>query len=455
MANIVLDTFDADITLSEMAVLKGKIFLLKGVDACAVYELSIGLLRSMFLYETNAEFNLSTVKYYTKSNPDFFFNPANAQLNNPKSFGAIASADSNGLYSSDKMTLKYDFIRYLALKLFNTINAVDLFVNIDELVDDITEKLKNAMKRNMAYIDQCDCIHGTNSELRTNKHKTTIYDHTIDEYVNVYAKYLDDDCDKNICRELLLQLLKLDSKRFNDIVNTNAPKPLPFECGDSINFKIKVNPAKNQNLLTGVQNILGRTYQIKIVLTDEVVPCMPMVACKPCIRTKKRVASAYNPKHNPTIIFKYLENLPINYWDFVLFRFNIYIRDRSTIVVNQVEKFVYNYRSISGLLQIYPKAFLGVRSTCGRYNTVFSNFINDDQTYEIKNNSHGFYGRMFYLIAKDFDSNISVQINSDGCFQFLLNENENRHVTMNIELLNVGKISYEAITTKYFDINIL
>jgi hypothetical protein len=349
MANIVLDTFDVDVTLSEMAILKGKIFLLKGVDACAVYEMSVHLLRSMFLYETNAEFHLSTIKYYTHYNPDFYFNPANAQLNNPKSFGAIATADSNGLYSSDKMTLKYDFIRYLSLKLFNTINAVDLFVNLDELLYDITEKLNVAMRRNIKLIEQTDCIHGTHPELHTNPYKTTIFDHICDEHVTTYLKYMDDDCDRNICRELLLQLLKLDSSRFNHITNTNAPRPLPFECGDSINFKISVHPAPNQCLLTGVPPIMARTYQIKIVLTDEVMPIMPIIPCKPTLRRKKRVAYAYNPENKPAIIFRNINQLSMmNYYDFVLFRYNIIIEDQFE------DRIVYRY--ISGLLQLYPKA---------------------------------------------------------------------------------------------------
>jgi len=447
MANIVLDTFDTDITLSELAALKGKIFLLKGIDACAVYEMSVSLLRSMFLYETNADFHLSTIKYYTQSNPDFMFNPANAQLNNPRSFGAIASADSNGLYSSDKMTLKYDFIRYIALKLFNTINAVDLFANLDELVDDITEKLNTAMKRNVKLIEQCDCIHGTHPELRQNSHKTTIYDHHINEHVTVYSKYMDDNCDKNICKELLMQLLKLDSKRFNNITNTNTPKSLPFECGDSINFKIKVNPAKNQHLLTGVQPISGRTYQIKIVLTDEVVPIMPMFNCRPS-KYKKRVASAYNPCNNPTIVFNNLDkHSSMNPWDFVLFRFNIYTRDK--IYLNQSQSCEYKYRTIGGLLQIYPKAFVET----GTYTTKFSNFIEENQNYE--NINIPGKGRMFYLHAKDFDTNINVKIHSSGEFEFILNHNDNRNVSMNIEILNLGELTSESILTKYFDINIL
>ena len=168
MVNIVLDAFDADITLSEMALLKGKIFLLKGVDACAVFEMSVSLLKSMFLYQTNAEFNLSTLKYYIQNNPDFFFNPSTAQLNHPKAFGAISSADSNGLYSSDTMVLKYDFIRYLSLKLFNTINGVDLFVNIDELLEDISSKLNQVMKKNMDILKYNDLIYGTNPNLMSN-----------------------------------------------------------------------------------------------------------------------------------------------------------------------------------------------------------------------------------------------------------------------------------------------
>ena len=449
MANIVLDTFDSDITLTEMAILKGKIFLLKGVDACAVYEMSVQLLRSMFLYETNAEFHLSTIKYYTQSNPDFFFNPANAQLNNPKSFGAIASADSNGLYSSDKMTLKYDFVRYLSLKLFNTVNAVDLFVNLDELIDDITEKLNNAMKRNVKIIDQTDSIRGTHPALRTNTYKSTIFDHVLDEYVTTYLKYMDDDCDRNICRELLHQLLKLDSSRFNNITNTNTPRALPFESGDSINFKISVNPAPNQCLLTGVPPIMARTYQIKIVLTDEVMPIMPIIPCKPTLRRKKRVAYAYNPTHRPAIVFRNINQLSMmDYYDYVLFRYNIIIADHFE------DSIVYRY--ISGLLQIYPKAFNGITTTCGTQRFSFSNELSDSNSSYQNTVSHGHYGRMFYLQqTKDFGSNIYVHISKSGCFEFELTRVDNQRASINVELINAGKLTYEAITTKYFDINIL
>jgi len=448
MANIVLDTFDVDVTLSEMAILKGKIFLLKGVDACAVYEMSVQLLRSMFLYETNAEFHLSTIKYYTHYNPDFYFNPANAQLNNPKSFGAIATADSNGLYSSDKMTLKYDFVRYLSLKLFNTINAVDLFVNLDELLYDITEKLNVAMRRNIKLIEQTDCIYGTHPELRTNTYRTTIFDHILDQHVTTYLKYMDDDCDRNICRELLLQLLKLDSSRFNHITNTNAPRSLPFESGDSINFKISVRPAPNQCLLTGVPPIMARTYQIKIVLTDEAMPIMPIIPCKPTLRRKKRVAYAYNPQYRPAIVFRNINQLSMmDYYDFVLFRYNIIIADQFE------DRIVYRY--ISGLLQIYPKAFTGVMTTCGSQRFGFNNEIDSNSSYQ-NVVSHGHYGRMFYLQqTKDFGSDIHVHISKSGCFEFELTRAENQRASINIELINPGKLTYEAITTKYFDINIL
>jgi len=450
MANIILDTFDLDVTLSEMASLKGKIFLLKGVDACAVYEMSVELLRSMFLYETNSKFNLDNIKYYTNYNPDFFFNPANAQLNTPKSFGAIATADSNGLYSSDKMTVKYDFVRYLSLKLFNTINAVDLFINLDELIDDISDKLSNAMKRNMKLIENCDSIHGTHPGLTPNDCKSLIYDHTCDSHVRVYSKYLTDDCGKNICKELLLQLLKIESKRFNHIINTEAPRPLPFECGDSINFKIAIKPAPNQCLLTGVPPIVQRTYQIKIILTEEAVCVMPTIPCKPIIRRKKRAAYAYNPEARPTIVFRNLGSLPIDYYDFVLFRYYIVIRDRLPDIGGKPQ---IKYRYISGLLQIYPKAFTALSCEPARFS--FSNTINYNSDYA-NINSHGQYGRMFYLQnTKDFDSNINVNITKEGCFEFDMIQDDNQEASIHVELLNTGKVPHDAISTKYFDINIL
>jgi len=453
MANIVLDAFDSDI-LIESVLTQCDTFVLNGVNACAVYEMSVQLMRSIFQYDTNGN-DMCSIRYYTHYRQDFFFNPADAKLNHPKSFGAISTANSNGIYASDKMTVKYDFVRYLALKLFNTITAVDLFVNLDDLYDDISYKLTDAMEKNVDLIKDCDCIHGLHPGLIKDEEQTIIYDYICNEYVKVYAKYLTESADKNICKELFIQLLNYDSERFN--VPDTGTRSLPFVCGDTINFKIRVNPATDQHLLTEVDPILPRTYQIKIILIDLVIPLSP-VPCKIKSKRKKKVAYAYNPSEKPTIVFKDMNHLPIDYYDFVLFRYYIEIRDITTDIYGNIQ---IKYRYISGLLQIYPKAFTGLTSNipcelvCLSKRFNFSNEINYVTDYQ-NTISHGQYGRMFYLQnTKDFDSNIHVIITKDGQFIFDMIQADNQEACINIELLNPGKLTFDAISTKYFDINIL
>jgi hypothetical protein len=182
------------------------------------------------------------------------------------------------------------------------------------------------------------------------------------------------------------------------------------------------------------------------------------VPCQIKKRRKKKVAYAYNPTEKPTIIFKDINNLPIDYYDFVLFRYYIEIRD---ILSNTNGTLQIKYRYISGLLQIYPKAFTGLISSipCELVSLskrfVFSNEINYMTDYQ-NTVSHGQYGRMFYLQnTKDFDSNIHVIITKDGEFAFDMIQADNQEACINIELLNPGKLTFDAISTKYFDLNIL
>jgi len=454
MADIVLDSFNTELQI-ESALTNCNTFVLNGVDACAVYEMSINLIRSMFKYNTDPEDDFCSIRYYTHYRPEFYFNPADAKLNHPKSFGAIATANSNGVYASELMTIKYDYVRYLALKLFNTITAVDLFLNLEDLLDDISYKINNAMEQNVNLIKDCDSIYGLNPGLMNDEEMSVIFDYVCNEFVTVYAKYLDDMANQNICKELFLQLLQFDTERFN--VPNTGPRSLPFVCGDTINFKIRVNAATNQHILTDVDPILPRTYHIKIVLVDIVIPVIT-VPCQIKKRRKKKVAYAYNPTEKPTIIFKDINNLPIDYYDFVLFRYYIEIRD---ILSNTNGTLQIKYRYISGLLQIYPKAFTGLISSipCELVSLskrfVFSNEINYMTDYQ-NTVSHGQYGRMFYLQnTKDFDSNIHVIITKDGEFAFDMIQADNQEACINIELLNPGKLTFDAISTKYFDLNIL
>ena len=76
------------------------------------------------------------IRYFTYMdhwNPNLVVNPMNAMLDKPESADAILQV---GIPS--KMLVKHDFIRFLALQLFNTPNGVDLFNNEEELISNLT-----------------------------------------------------------------------------------------------------------------------------------------------------------------------------------------------------------------------------------------------------------------------------------------------------------------------------
>jgi hypothetical protein len=72
----------------------------------------------------------------------------------------------------------------------------------------------------------------------------------------------------NLCREMFLQIADVTPERLQNIQQTSNRQPLLFQSGDSINFKVTIHAAENQHLLTGVNPIPSRTYQIKLYMVS-------------------------------------------------------------------------------------------------------------------------------------------------------------------------------------------
>ena len=259
MVELILNELNAEIS-STSATYDLK---LAGVDAVSVIELSVNLFKTIFLYQTDTNFEQNQIKYYTIANPDFLFNPSNSKLDASNSFGAIEITDTN------LMSLKYDYIRYLSLKLFGTQYGVYLFTNEAELIQSLNDKIVIAMETNYNLLNSLNYIDGSNANLELDTIYQRVFDYRINRYVYCYTKHTNDSFNtgQNLCRELMLQMLELDPARFENIQNPNVLQSLPFISGDTINFKIGINAAEGQELLTNVRPIPKRTYQIKIILT--------------------------------------------------------------------------------------------------------------------------------------------------------------------------------------------
>jgi hypothetical protein len=427
MVELVLNELNSEITATK-AFIDGKTVILGDVDACGVIELSVNLFKALFLYQTDSELEGADIKYYTIYNSDFLFNPADSKLDKPQSFGAIAQLNTS------TMCLKQDFIRYIALKLFGTHHGVDLFVNEDELVMSLYDTIAEAMGINYDLMDSLNYIDGSNVNLFQDTTFKKVYDFRIERYVYCYTKYATDafNTSENLCRELMLQLVKLDPARFRNIQNTSYMQPLPFIAGDTINFKIGINAADGQELLTSVAPIPKRTYQIKIILTDTIYGNLPDPETKAIVNYIQSAPS-------PTLNFTNYADLEM--YDYVLFKFSLYLQTAETSIENGVNAYV------TGMLKIYPKAFYDDYVS-------FSNIINGNSNYEIDSTNN----RMFYIQnLKNVNSaanSLFISVNATtGDFAF--NINTTMIANLQLELYNNGKLPIQYISSKNFDINFI
>jgi hypothetical protein len=428
MVELILNELNTEITAAK-ALINGKIVILEGIDACGVIELSVNLFKTLFFYQTDALFDDNQVKYYTSYNPDFIFNAAESKLDHNLSFGAIEVTNTNRMFLTD------DFIRYLAVKLFGTFNGVDLFVNEVELEQSLYEKITLSMETNYATINSLNYIDGSNVNLLLDTKYTKAYDYRIDRYVYCYTKYTTDSFNtkQNLCRELMLQILQLDPARFQNIQNTSSMQPLPFIAGDTINFKIGINAAEGQELLTNVDPILKRTYQIKIILTDTIYKTIPDPETKAIVNYIQS-----NPF--PTLNFTNYSDLET--YDYILFKFSLYLQTEE----NNIEQGINAYTT--GIIKIYPKAFNGINTF------EFSNNINGNSNYEIDASD----SRMFYINdmtnINSAANVLSITIDSTTG-DFMFNIDTTMIVNFQMELQNNGKLPIQYISSKHFDINFI
>jgi hypothetical protein len=260
--DFVLDRFSAAYTLSESATMfEGASIALADVSATAVFYVSETDMKNVFKFQSDSfdinDLSASDIRYFTyMSNwPEgLVINPVNAMLDKSGSANAITQV---GI--PNKMLVKHDFIRYLALKLFNTPSGVDLFNNENELIAHLND-MGNASYQNdisgslWKYATNASTpIDNTNFILDASSNDRCTTDHLTSN--------------DNICRELFNQILYANKSRFSDIsLNTLGVRSLPILSGDSISYRFTVFPKAGQNNITGVAAFGGRSYRIKLLV---------------------------------------------------------------------------------------------------------------------------------------------------------------------------------------------
>ena len=249
-------------SLSTLATLDASSISLESTDATAVFYVRLSDMTNLFQYQTDSfdvnNVDASDIKYYMfqRSTPtEFRINPSHAMMNKTESAGMLGSGVQE--IGADKSLVKHDFIRYIALRLFNTHYAVDLFQNEQELHENLTY-LGETIRHNIDTI-----VSGIST---TSASETMAYDASGN-------KYLTNDVsgNTNLCRELMRQIAASEPSRFyNHGGNTAGLRNMPLQENDSINFKLTITAAAGQNVLTGVSVIPSRSYMIKMVLKNTV-----------------------------------------------------------------------------------------------------------------------------------------------------------------------------------------
>jgi len=263
--DFVLDGFSAAYTLSQSATMfEGTSLAFTDASATAVFYVSQTDMQNVFKFESDSfdinDLSASDIRYFTYMEnwpAGLVINPVNAMLDKSGSANAITQV---GI--PNKMLVKHDFIRYLALKLFNTPSGVDLFNNENELIAHLNDM------GNSSYQND---ISGSLWKYATNA--STAIDNTnfiLDASSNVKCTTDHLTSNDNICRELFNQILYANKSRFSDIsLNTLGVRSLPILTGDSISYRFTVFPKAGQNDITGVAAFGGRSYRIKLLVVAD------------------------------------------------------------------------------------------------------------------------------------------------------------------------------------------
>lgn len=250
--DFVLTGLDEEITMGASGELFGVAIPTMDASATAVFNVKTETMRNVFRFQTDASdvdqvADGTDTLYYVKMDQwpaTAILNPAHAMMDHSDSENAIATADSNGTYAANRMLVKHDFVRYLALKLFNTYQGVDLFSNEDEMKEDL------AAKGAAAWASISGDLHSADSA----------------------SPMTNDISNNNFSRQLLEQIINNDRDRLisdasaGTIDASNAVQAVPLVDGDSISFKVTLKAATGQHNLTGVSAIGDRSYKIKLIL---------------------------------------------------------------------------------------------------------------------------------------------------------------------------------------------
>jgi hypothetical protein len=233
MVNFVLNYLNSTVQLDASATIFAEPAVALDVSGVAIFEISLADMTDMFKYQTDSndviDLSSTDIKYYVDEAKWPVLNPADAMMDHTSSSGRIAINGSSGdPLASNKQLVCHDYVRYLALKLFNTHFGVDLFQNELEMLADIRTNCGSGASGN-TWFDVTEKViavglAGTHADIAG------------PDDVGAYMTNNTTD-NSNLCRVLMTQMLSAAPARFADITDDGNAKSLPFEENDSISFR--------------------------------------------------------------------------------------------------------------------------------------------------------------------------------------------------------------------------
>jgi uncharacterized protein YjbI with pentapeptide repeats len=256
-----LSALDCSFQLTAYGSIDASYTALAATDATSVIYVKLSDMRNVFKFQTNSvsmcDCDHDDLKYFVFRNKwpsTIKFNPSSSMMDASASITQLAPS---GVFAPNKCLFKHDYLRFLSLKLFNTIHGVDLFKNESDLLENLTYWGENVNNTIGAIIDS----------ISTTSNDTTM---PMDASGNRYLTNATTSS-FNISRELFRQIAAANPERFASIEDTVNPQSVPLVDNDSFNIKITVSSATNQNALTGVTTIPSRTYNMKIIMKSDII----------------------------------------------------------------------------------------------------------------------------------------------------------------------------------------
>ena len=230
------------------------------ISAVAVYNVKLSDMNAVFKFQSDSfdvnDTEAADIQYYVYKNAwpaELKLNPVHAAMTAGGTPGVILVTSETIV--DTKNLVKHDFLRYLALKLFNTPHGVDLFSNEEALLADLVTKgttARTSIESALALVDQATAASGTAPHKYSTNALTT---------------------PANICRELMRQVASAAASRFYNIQNVTTIQSVPIAAGDTINFRLSVTAAANQHLLTARPTAFDtRVYKIQLNVVDSATP---------------------------------------------------------------------------------------------------------------------------------------------------------------------------------------